>query len=92
MKIVLQSKEEGKGTEEEEEGEWAEVEGKDEGEENNGRRNWRESEPIAFRAYIASSWEKQKTPVKGHGPSQNFVIFQVAILNLDTKEKHFLEM
>lgn len=55
MKIVLQSKEEGKGTEEEEEGEWAEVEGKDEGEENNGRRNWRESEPIAFRAYIASS-------------------------------------
>ena len=37
------------------EGEWAEVEGKDEGEENNGPRNWRESEPIAFWAYIASS-------------------------------------
>lgn len=54
MKIVLQSKEE-KGTEEEEKGEWAEVEGKDKGKENNGPRNWRESEPIAFWAYIASS-------------------------------------
>lgn len=26
---------------------------------------------------------------KGQGPSENFVIFQVANLNLDTKEKHF---
>lgn len=55
MKIILQSKEEEKGTVGEEEGEWAEVEGKDKGEENNGPRNWRESEPIAFWAYIASS-------------------------------------
>lgn len=69
MKIILQSKEEEKGTVGEEEGEWAEVEGKDKGEENNGPRNWRESEPIAFWAYIASSWEKQRAPLKGHGPS-----------------------
>lgn len=45
-----------------------------------------------FRIALLTAEKEESRVLKGRGPSQNFVIFQVAKLNLNTKEKHILEM
>lgn len=45
-----------------------------------------------FRIALPTAEKEESRVLKGQGPSQNFVIFQVAKLNLNTEGKHILEM
>lgn len=45
-----------------------------------------------FGIALPTAEKEESRTLKGQGSSQNFVIFQVSKLNLNTKGKHILEM